>query len=81
MGAVNGQQSVLRLQHRYRDMMDILVRAPTQILESLSTAPMVTLSPVMIARDPLYTVPLAGNARYKALQAKLEAQMAATKLE
>jgi hypothetical protein len=39
------------------------------------------LSPAVIARDPLYTVPLAGNARYKALQAKLEAQMAATKLE
>ena len=53
----------------------------TQILERLSTAPLITLSPVMIARDPLYTVPLAGYARYAALQAKLEAQMAATKLE
>jgi len=39
------------------------------------------LGPATIARDPLYTVPLAGNARYKVLQAKLEAQMAATKLE
>ena len=41
----------------------------------------IELPPATIARDPLYTVPLAGNARYKALQAKLEAQMAATKLE
>ncbi|HTT02032.1 MAG TPA: hypothetical protein VMG11_08060, partial [Steroidobacteraceae bacterium] len=53
----------------------------TAVLERLSTEPFMTLPPVMIARDPLYTVPLAGNARYRALQAKLEAQMAATKLE
>jgi TolB-like protein/DNA-binding winged helix-turn-helix (wHTH) protein len=39
------------------------------------------LAPAEIARDPLYTVPLAGNARYQALKAKLEAQMAATRLE
>jgi TolB-like protein len=53
------------------------------LLEQASTEiPMITeLGPAAIARDPLYTVPLAGNARYKALQAKLEAQMAATKLE
>jgi TolB-like protein len=53
------------------------------LLEKLSTqVPMVLdLPSATIARDPLYTVPLAGNARYKALQTKLEAQMAATKLE
>jgi TolB-like protein len=53
------------------------------LLEKLSVQiPMVIeLGPAKIARDPLYTVPLAGNARYQALRAKLEAQMAATKLE
>jgi TolB-like protein len=53
------------------------------LLEKLSTQiPMVLeLGPATIARDPLYTVPLANNARYKALQARLEAQMAATKFE
>jgi hypothetical protein len=41
-----------------------------------------TLSPTAIARDRLDTVPLAAeNARYQALRAKLEAQMAATQLE
>jgi TolB-like protein len=53
----------------------------TAVLERLSTELPMTLSPAAIARDPLYTVPLAGNARYQALRAKLEAQMAATKLE
>jgi hypothetical protein len=52
----------------------------TAILEDLSVA-IPGLAPGQIARDPIYTVPLAGNARYKALQAKLEAQMATTKLE
>jgi hypothetical protein len=53
------------------------------LLEELSTQiPMVLqLGPATIARDPLYTVPLSANARYQALRAKLEAQMAATKLE
>jgi hypothetical protein len=53
------------------------------LLEQLSTQIPMALDcgPATITRDPLYTVPLAGNARYKALQAKLEAQMAATKLE
>ena len=39
------------------------------------------IPPAMAARDPLFADPLASNARYKALKAKLEAQMAATKLE
>jgi TolB-like protein len=53
------------------------------LLEKLSVQTPMTLelAPATIARDPLYTVPLAGNARYQALRAKLEAQMAATKLE
>jgi hypothetical protein len=50
------------------------------LLEELSTA-MPGPSPADIARDPRFTVPLADNARYQALKAKLEAQMAATKLE
>jgi len=41
----------------------------------------IELPPALIASDPIYTVPLAGTARYKALRAKLEAHMAATKLE
>jgi len=52
----------------------------TDILEQLSVS-IPGLAPGQIARDPLYTVPLAGNPRYQALKAKLEAQMAATKLE
>jgi len=53
------------------------------LLEQLSTLiPMnLDLAPAAIARDPLYTVPLARNARYQALRARIEAQMAATKLE
>jgi TolB-like protein len=53
------------------------------LLEELSvhTPMVIELGPATIARDPLYTVPLAGNPRYQALRAKLEAQMAATKLE
>ncbi len=39
------------------------------------------LAPAFIARDPVFTVPLADNARYKALSKKLEAEMAAAKLE
>jgi hypothetical protein len=33
--------------------------------------------PAEIARDPLYTVALAGNARYASLERKLEAAIAA----
>jgi TolB-like protein len=51
------------------------------ILEHLSTGIPVMLPPAWVTRDPLFTVPLAGNARYQALSAKLEAQMTATKLE
>jgi TolB-like protein len=53
----------------------------TAILERLSTEVPMTISAALIARDPLYVVPLTGNTRYQALKAKLEAQMAATKLE
>jgi TolB-like protein len=38
------------------------------------------LAPANITRDPLYTQPLAGNARFQALSERLEAQMAATTL-
>jgi hypothetical protein len=53
------------------------------LLEQLSTRrPAVVLfGPATITRDPLYTVPLAGDKHYQALSAKLEAQMAATRLE
>jgi hypothetical protein len=37
--------------------------------------------PAMITRDPLFTVPLARNARYRALADRLEAQMRSTRLE
>jgi tetratricopeptide (TPR) repeat protein len=33
------------------------------------------MQPALIARDPLFTVPLAGNARFQALAARLEGQM------
>jgi tetratricopeptide (TPR) repeat protein len=46
------------------------------LLEQLSTQyPM--LGPAEITRDPLYSVPLAGNARYQVLARKLEAEIAA----
>ncbi len=51
-----------------------------QLLEELATS-IPGLPPAQIADQPLYAVPLADNARYQALKAKLEAQMAATKLE
>jgi len=50
------------------------------LLEDLSTA-IPGAPPASIARDPIFTVPLANNARFQALKSKLEAQMAATKLE
>jgi TolB-like protein/DNA-binding winged helix-turn-helix (wHTH) protein len=53
----------------------------TALLEQLSVQIPMRLSPAELARDPLYTVPLGGNARYQALKAKLEAQMASTRLE
>ena len=47
-----------------------------EILEQLSTQyPMA--GPAEITRDPLYAIPLAGNARYKVLERKLEAEIAA----
>ena len=47
-----------------------------EILDQLSTQyPMI--GPAEITRDPLYAVPLAGNARYKGLERKLEAEIAA----
>ncbi|HXZ68445.1 MAG TPA: hypothetical protein VEH07_07660, partial [Alphaproteobacteria bacterium] len=39
------------------------------------------IAPAQVARDPIFTIPLANNARYRALKAKLDAQMAATKFE
>lgn len=46
------------------------------ILEQLSTEfPMV--GPADVTRDPLYALPLAGNARYQALERRLEAEIAA----
>jgi len=39
------------------------------------------LPPAHIAREPKYSVPLRDNARFRTLAARLEAQMAATKLE
>ncbi len=39
------------------------------------------IAPAHAARDPMFTLPFAKNARYQALKAKLEAQMAATRLE
>jgi TolB-like protein len=39
------------------------------------------LMPALIARDPILAVVLSGNVRYHALVARLEAQMAATKLD
>jgi TolB-like protein len=50
------------------------------LLEELSRVE-AGLGPAEITRDPLYHVPLADNPRYRALKEKLEAQMAATRLE
>ncbi len=49
------------------------------MLEQLADA-IPGVSPAAIARDPIYTVALADNARFQALKARLEAQLAATKL-
>jgi TolB-like protein len=51
------------------------------MLERLSTALPMTVPPVGIARDPLYALPLAKNPRYRQLAARIEAEMAATKLQ
>jgi serine/threonine protein kinase len=39
------------------------------------------LAPALIARQPIYSVPLRDDARFRALVERLEAQMAATRLE
>jgi hypothetical protein len=49
------------------------------LLERLATV-IGGLGPAEIARDPLYTVPLAGNARFQRLVHRLEAQMRAAEL-
>ena len=49
-------------------------------LETLSTI-VPGLPPAAIALDPVFTVPLAGNARFTALKARLEQQMRDTKLD
>ena len=53
------------------DAVDLLTRLGTDIPG---------LAPADIARQPLYTTPLSGNARFAALVQRLEAQMAATDL-
>ncbi len=50
------------------------------VLEEMATS-IPALMPAQIARDPVLAVALAGNVRYQTLIARLEAQMAATKLE
>lgn len=52
----------------------------TALLERL-TSESPGIAPAYAVRDPRFDIPLADNARYQALKAKLEAQMAATKLE
>jgi hypothetical protein len=64
---------------------DVLARCGAQdeavtTLEQLAVA-VPGAMPTQITREPGIAVPLANNARYKALRAKLEAQMAATKLD
>jgi TolB-like protein len=51
------------------------------VLEQLTTQTPRFLSPAELVQDPLYSLPLAKSARYQALRARLEAQMAATRLE
>jgi TolB-like protein len=53
----------------------------TTLLERFATEIPMTVPPAVIARDPLYETPLAGNTHYQALKAKIEAQMAATTLD
>jgi TolB-like protein/tetratricopeptide (TPR) repeat protein len=50
------------------------------LLERLATSAG-GLAPAEIARDPIFTIPLADHPRYQALKARLEAQMATTHLE
>jgi tetratricopeptide (TPR) repeat protein len=50
------------------------------VLEEYSGA-MPGPGPALIARDPLFNVPLADNERYRALADRLEAQMRSTRLE
>src|SRR5690606_31237300 len=49
-----------------------------KLLSSLAAGAAV-LGPAMITRDPLYFVPLENNAAYRALAARLEARMQATR--
>lgn len=66
------------------EAVSLLEQLSTQIPMVVQLGPytmVVQLGPATIARDPLYSVPLTGNARYQALRAKLEAQMAATRLK
>lgn len=50
------------------------------VLEALATAKP-GFGPAMIARDPWYVVPLAGNTRYRALADRVEAQLRAVDVE
>jgi len=54
--------------------------AAMELLERLATEEP-GLPPAMIVREPTYAVPLRDDARFRALAERLEAQMAATKLE
>jgi tetratricopeptide (TPR) repeat protein len=48
------------------------------LLEEIATK-LPALGPAEITRDPLYSIPLATNARYRALEQKLEAEVATNK--
>ena len=49
------------------------------LLEALTTAKP-GFGPAMIVRDPLYTMPLADNAGYRALTSRVEAELRRTNL-
>ena len=93
-GAIAATRQSLTLMPRSRDAVDWALTAyvgavtyawagdedgAVELLEQLSTA-VPGVAPVEITRSPNFTLPLAKNARYKALQQKLEAQIAATTL-
>jgi len=48
------------------------------LLEVLTTA-VLGIGPAQVTRDPLYSMPLAKNARYKALEKKLGAEITANR--
>jgi TolB-like protein len=94
-GAVNAAHEALAMKARSPDLYDRTLvkylaaqvlawsRAEDEAMDLLEELgqPTSALAPALIARDPVFTVPLANNARFQALKANLEAQMAATRLE